>query len=248
MLISLIFNVLLAAAKGVVGVIAGSHALLADAVHSLSDVIAYIFNYHGCRQCRMFVENGKKKVSKQIRMKILAKEAHATYLTSVTYYVFGIVVYIYNLIVLIMGDTTPPEFIALVMAFITLGIYVLVYGYYKSNPGDEMKYCKVTTRNNYLLNKINLFVGAAVVIGVIGARTGFPIMDAVAGIVVGSVMLSLGAHFFREQSSLLKGKEKNFILFFGEMRGNLGFPPLIKGGRGDLRMERRNINAFKIVA
>jgi len=144
-------------------------------------------------------------------MKILEKGRRSTYLTGVTYYVFGVVVYIYNLTVLIKGDTTPPESIALVMAFITLGIYVSVYAYYKSNPGDDTKYCKVTSRNNYLLNKTNLFVGSAVVTGLIGARTGFPIMDAMAGVIVGSVMLSLGAHFFRKQSSLLKGKG-DFIL------------------------------------
>jgi len=50
MLVTLLCNALLVAVKGTVGVIAGSHALLADAVHSLSDVIAYLFNYHGCKQ------------------------------------------------------------------------------------------------------------------------------------------------------------------------------------------------------
>lgn len=214
-LISVIGNVFLVIIKGIVGVIADSHALIADAIHSLCDVIAFLISHYSCKNCRMLAKIGKREVVKRIDKKIVEQEIHSTYLISIVYLAFGSVTYIRNLIVFILGDTTPPGFIALVVAFIGFGVYVWVYKYFRKNTGENNKKYYLINKDfnikqSYFLNKMNLFTGITVIIGLIGAKIGFPSMDSLAGVVVGAFMISIGIHCLQERSKHLKeGKNRD---------------------------------------
>jgi len=210
-LISVIGNVFLVLIKGIVGVIANSHALIADAIHSLSDVIAFLIGYYSCKNCRILPKNGKREAIKQIDRKIAEREMRSTYLISIVYLAFGSVTYICNSIILVSGDTTPPGFITLVVAFIALGVYIGVYEYYRKNMGENNnKYCRITDKQCYLLNKMNLITGTIVIAGLIGAEIGFTAMDSLAGVAVGAVMISLGLHFLGDRSKYLIFLQKNY--------------------------------------
>jgi len=223
MLTTILSNVFLVVVKGAVGIIAGSHALIAEAAHSLTDVSAFIVNYYSCKNCRGLLKNGKRhpytltgtgghrKISRQVRNKIREKGINSTSLTGLIYIICGSLVYIRNVFILISGDTTPPDTIALVVAVITVIIYVLVYENYKSTMGEDIKHSVVNSQNNYLLNKANLYAGTIVVIGITAAKTGFPAMDAMAGVAVGAIMFSLGGYMFHKQKRLLKVDMKDFI-------------------------------------
>lgn len=208
-LISVIGNVLLVLIKGIVGIIANSHALIADAIHSLSDVIAFLISYYSCKNSSMLPKIGKRGATKRIDKKVVEQEIRSTYLICIIYLAFGSVAYICNSIILVSGDTTPPEFIALVVAFIALGVYVWVYKHFRENMGENnKKYCQITTRQCYLINKMNVFTGITVIVGLIGAEIGFIAMDSLAGVVVGSVMIAIGIRFLQERNKYLK-EEKN---------------------------------------
>jgi len=77
--------------------------------------------------------------------------------------------------------------------------------------GEDIKHSVVNSQNNYLLNKANLYAGTIVVIGITAAKTGFPAMDAMAGVAVGAIMFSLGGYMLHKQKRLLKVDMKDFI-------------------------------------
>ena len=58
--VSLICNILLVIGKGITGILANSNALVADAIHSMTDVIAFFINYHARRDCQMYGMIDKK--------------------------------------------------------------------------------------------------------------------------------------------------------------------------------------------
>jgi len=205
---SVLANFVLVLLKGIIGFISGSHALLADAVHSLTDVIAYIINCSSCSSCRTMKKSGRKSTALLIRRKIFENESYSTLFTGMTYFFFGIWVCLRNFAVIIQGDETPPEPAALFVAAITLGIYLIVYENYKNEIGRDMEHCLVNTQNNYLLNKMNLFAGAAVMAGITGALAGWPVMDSLAGTAVGAIMISAGLHFIRKYFDILERYKK----------------------------------------
>jgi len=65
--VSLICNVLLAIGKGVTGLLANSNALVADAIHSTTDVIAFFINYRACENCQMYGRTVKKSTKESLR-------------------------------------------------------------------------------------------------------------------------------------------------------------------------------------
>ena len=77
--VSLICNLLLAIGKGLAGILANSNALMADAIHSMTDISAFAINYRACNECEICERIDRKKTSNKISQRILDIETHATY-------------------------------------------------------------------------------------------------------------------------------------------------------------------------
>jgi len=195
--ISLITNFLLMLGKGTAGLMANSNALVADAVHSMSDVIFFLINYRACKECQMYSRIDKKRNSQKISQRIVQTEARATYYTGIILFTIGMTICFHNFMILVLDKAEKPDSITVIVAFIALGVYAWLYKYLKGTDSKE-EACFLTTKNTCWQNKLNLISGTVVVVGLIGTMFGFIFMDEFAAIVVGSIILSMGIKLFIE--------------------------------------------------
>ena len=191
--ISLICNILLVMGKGITGILANSNALVADAIHSTTDVIAFSINYRACNDCQMYGRIDKKKTSEKISQRIVETEIRATYYMGIFIFTIGMAICLHNFMILVLNKVEKPDSISVVVAFIALAVYAGVYKYSKgTNNNNDIKECMRTRQNTHWQNKMNLFSGVTVVLGLVGTMFGFIFMDEFAAIVVGSILIAMG--------------------------------------------------------
>ncbi|GAF87322.1 unnamed protein product, partial [marine sediment metagenome] len=94
--VSLICNILLVIGKGITGILANSNALVADAIHSMADVIAFFINYHACKDCQMYGRIDRNKTSEKIRQRIAETETRATYYMGIFLFTVGLAICFHN--------------------------------------------------------------------------------------------------------------------------------------------------------
>ena len=196
--VSLICNILLVIGKGITGILANSNALVADAVHSATDVIAFFINYRACEDCQMYGRIDRKGTSEKIRQKIAAAEMQATYYMGVFLFTVGMAICLHNFMLLVLDKVEKPDSISVVVAFIALVVYTGVYKYSKGTNNNDIKECMRTRGNTHWQNKMNLFSGVTVVLGLVGTVFGFIFMDELAAVVVGSIMVAMGVKLIIE--------------------------------------------------
>jgi divalent metal cation (Fe/Co/Zn/Cd) transporter len=190
--ISLICNILLVIGKGITGILANSNALVADAIHSMTDVIAFSINYRACKVCQMYGRIDKKKTSEKIRQRIVETEIRATYYMGIFIFTVGMAICFHNFMLLVLDKVEKPDSISVVVASIVLAVYVGLYKYSGNGDNKAVKNCVLTSRNTRWQNKMNLVSGTVVVIGLTTSMLGFIFMDELAAVVVGSILVAMG--------------------------------------------------------
>ena len=197
-LISLICNLLLVFVKGITGLLANSNALVADAIHSMTDVTAFFINYRACKNCELCGRTDEKGTNEKNSQRIVEIEIKATYYTGIFLLTVGMAVYFYNSTILLLGRSERPKPITVVVAFFVLAVYAGLCKYLESADNEAAAPCVLTTRNANLQNKLNLISGSVVLIGLIASMLGFYFMDELAAIVVGSILVGIGAKWILE--------------------------------------------------
>ena len=183
--ISLICNFLLVFVKGITGLLANSNALVADAIHSMTDVTAFFMNYRACKESELCGITAGKGANEKNSQRIDEIEIKATYYTGIILLTVGMAIYFYNAMILLLGRLERPDPITVVISFVALAVYAGLYKYLENAHNKVVKNCVLTTRNANLQNKLNLVSGSVVVIGLIGSMFGFIFMDELAVVVVG---------------------------------------------------------------
>jgi len=196
--VSFICNILLVIGKGIAGILANSNALVADAIHSATDVIAFFINYRACKDCQMYGRIDRKGTSEKIRQKIVATEIRATYYMGIFLFTVGLAICFHNFMIIVLDRVEKPDSISVVVAFIALVVYAGVYKYSKGTDNNDIKECMRTRQNSHWQNKMNLFSGVTVVLGLVGTMFGFIFMDEFAAIVVGSILIAMGVKLIIE--------------------------------------------------
>jgi len=209
--VSLICNILLVLGKGITGILANSNALVADAIHSMSDVIAFFINYRACEDCQMFGRIDSKGTSEKIRQKIVATEIRATYYMGIFLFTVGLAICFHNFMIIVLDRVERPDSISVVVAFIALAVYGWLYKYSEGTNNDDIKECMRTRQNTHWQNKMNLFSGVTVVLGLTGTVFGFIFMDEFAAIVVGSILIAMGVKLIIETKGELSTEAKRFF-------------------------------------
>ena len=209
--ISLITNLLLVFVKGITGLLANSNALVADAIHSMTDVTAFFINYRGCKECELCGRTAEKGTNENISQRIAEIETKATYYTGIFLLTVGMAIYFYNSMILLLGRAERPEPIAVVIAFVALAVYAGLWKYLESTDNKVVKHCVLTSRNTNWQNKLNLISGSVVLIGLIGSMLGFYFMDELAAIAIGSILVGIGAKWIIEtREELSAGINRHF--------------------------------------
>ena len=191
--ISLISNLVLVFVKGITGLLANSNALVADAIHSMTDVTAFFINYRACKNCELCGRTDEKETNEKNSQRITEIEIKATYYTGIFLLTVGMAIYFYNSMILLLGRIEKPDSITVVISFVALAVYAGLYKYLENADHKVVNNCVLTSRNANLQNKLNLVSGSVVVIGLIGSMFGYIFMDELAAVVVGSIVVGLGA-------------------------------------------------------
>ena len=209
--VSLICNILLVIGKGITGILANSNALVADAIHSMTDVIAFLMNYRACNDCQMYGRIDRNRTSKKISQKVAETEIRATYYMGIFLFTIGLAICFHNFMILVLDRVEKPDSISVVVAFIALAVYAGVYKYSKGTDNNDIKECMRTRKNTHWQNKMNLFSGVTVVIGLVGTMFGFIFMDEFAAVVVGSILIAMGVKLIIETREILSAAAKRYF-------------------------------------
>jgi len=193
-IVSLLFNVFLAAVKGAAGVLGRSQALTADAIDSLSDIIATSFVLISLRI------SGKPKDPEHPYGHYKA-EPIAAGVVGLIITALALTVIVTAILTIIRGDHTEP---ALITLYVAIGVIVIKEGLYRYVSRVGKKINSIAVMANAWDNRKDVFSAVAVVIGIVGARLGVLVLDPIAAIVVAFFILRIGYFIsFQSASELL---------------------------------------------
>jgi len=190
-------NVVALFIKGTVGILCGSQVLVADAVHTLSDVIGFGVNYVGLRTMSPSSDTATFIQSTLIGTIVLLS---------------GVWIFADNTVLLLTSEPLHPGLLGLVVAgaSILTNCYLFVCSRRVSRESNDSNtfICMVQ-------NKTNLFASCLAFAGMLLADLGFVVFDPICALVVGCLLFKASFDVFQhtaaKQSSLV-ASHKPFVL------------------------------------
>ncbi|MBF0252850.1 MAG: cation transporter [Candidatus Omnitrophica bacterium] len=211
-------NSLLAIFKTFVGIVSGSKGLVADGMHSASDVLATIMVLISLRIAGRKDDHthpwGHGKVEFAGALMVY------TILLSLSILLFNDA-----LKAIIAGELKPPHIVSFVAASVSIVANYVLSGY-GFCAGKQLGSPAMIANANE--NRADMLSSVAVVIGIIGANMGFLILDSLAAILVALIIfktaLSLGIEAFKNllDMSLPAEKEgliKKLVMQYRDVKG-----------------------------
>ena len=182
--ISIIVNIGLSILKFIIGFIAQSGALLSDAVHSASDVLSTFVVIIGVNMAH--IEEDEKHQYGHDRL-----ECVAAIFLSVILCLTGIGMGWTALQKIFGADTTPlavPGALAIVAAAISIGVKEWMY-WYTQNAAKRINSSALQADAWHHRSDALSSIGS--LIGIVGARLGFPILDPLAALVIALMVIKV---------------------------------------------------------
>jgi len=186
--IGIIGNLGLAALKGVAGVLAGSTAMVADAFHSLADLagslivlVAFRYANQPADQCHPYGHGKAESVAATLVGMILIFIGAGVGWTALK----GIW----------LGTDTVPGLLALYMAVVSI---VLKEGMFQYKIRLGKKLASPALIASAWEHRSDAYTSVAALIGIGGARLGYPLMDPLAGAVVSLAVMKIGLEIGRD--------------------------------------------------
>lgn len=176
-------NVLLTITKGIVGVLSGSKALIADAFHSGSDILCAAFASWGSKFSERPIDKAHPYGYGKIEFLV------GIFVGVVLIFVAGGILYDALKALFFTAQTTPPKFIALLVALLSAYANFLV---------SNLTMCAAKELKSPALKAISIdnrsdaYSSMPVFICLIGSQLGFPQLDPLAATLVGLIILKLG--------------------------------------------------------
>lgn len=167
-------NLVLAVLKGIAGVLANSSAMIADAVHSASDIFASLFVYISLKIASKPADedhpygHGKAEVISTLIVGIMLAAA-------------GIQIIVSAIAVIRHGNISAPGNLAVYAAVFSIIIKELMYRFtYRAGVRSNSP----ATIANAKDHRSDAFSSIAALFGIIGAKLAYPVLDPAAGIIV----------------------------------------------------------------
>ena len=173
--IGIIGNILLSAFKFVAGIVGNSSAMISDAVHSTSDIVATVVAYFGAKFGHMKNDESHPYGHERI-------ECIFTLFLGLILLGTGLFIG-YEAIVKIVSGTygEEPEMIAVVAAVVSIITKELMFHY-------TMHYAKILRSDSFKADawhhRSDALSSIAALVGIALAMSGFPIMDPIASIII----------------------------------------------------------------
>ncbi|MBF0350139.1 MAG: cation transporter [SAR324 cluster bacterium] len=181
-LISLSFfaNVIFVVIEGFVGIMAGSHALVAGALHSLSDTTTFGLNYFEDRRHLANVQ----KVNPGINV-----------FMGVTMFIAGAWICARSVSALVINDPYRPGLMGLSVAAISVGLNWYLWNLskcvYENHKDQRVNICKIQ-------NTLNFFSAVLTLTGVLLADLGFVFFDPLFAVFIALTMIFASSSILRE--------------------------------------------------
>lgn len=209
---TIIANIILGLVKVIAGIIASSNAMIADGVHSFSDVITTFGVIIGLKlsnkpddKCHPY---GHEKI----------ESISALFLAMILFAVaigigFGGIVSIIN------GDVKKPGVLAILAAIISIIVKEWMYFY-------TIKYAKKlnssSLRADAWHHRSDSLSSLGALVGIITARMGFPIFDSAVAVIISIIIMKVAYDVIQESIGQLidsSAKEENVREFYSRLKG-----------------------------
>lgn len=190
-------NILLTIFNFVVGILSGSTALVAEAAHTLSDVITSIITAIGFRI-------GLKPPDSEHpyghgRAEPLVGLVIVVFLVFIAY---EIISEAYSKL-LLMGSLAPPDWTAALMAIVGIAVNIIMTRY-MMNVGKKINSPAIIADAQH--QKVDVFSCAAIVVGVVGSNMGLLILDPLVAVLIAVLVLKIAFDVGKENINNLMGK------------------------------------------
>ncbi|MCF6466465.1 cation diffusion facilitator family transporter [Clostridium sp. Cult2] len=185
-IITIIINVILSIAKVIAGVIGQSSAMLADGVHTLSDVLTTLVVLVGLKVSSKEADDNHPYGHEKYEP-IFAK------ILSILLIITGLLIGYEGIKILITGEIKTPGRIALIAALISIITKEAMF-WYTIKAAKKIKSFSMEAdawhHRSDALSSIGTFVG------ILGARMGLRILDPIAAIVVSIFIIKVGVDLY----------------------------------------------------
>ncbi|WP_052045159.1 cation diffusion facilitator family transporter [Caloranaerobacter azorensis] len=184
--ITIILNLVLAIGKIIIGFISNSSAILADGIHTVSDIGSSVGIVIG-----FFI--AKKPEDEEHQYGHEKAETIAAFLLSLMLIAVGVKMGISSLKLMLCQTVKVPTVIAIWAAAISIVIKELQFRMVM-NVGKKID-SKALIADAWH-HRSDALSSIAALLGVIGARMGYPLLDPLAGLVVSIIVVKVGVEFF----------------------------------------------------
>lgn len=189
--ITIIGNVILSVAKLLAGIVAHSNAMISDAVHSASDVFSTFVVIIGIRLA-------SKKPDKEHPYGHERMECVAAIILAIVLFITGLGIGMDALKNILNGNYSNlqvPGILALIAAIVSIVSKEGMYWYTRYNA---KKIDSSALMADAWHHRSDAFSSIGALIGIIGARLGFPIMDSIASLVIFVFIVKAAFDIFKD--------------------------------------------------
>lgn len=184
--ITIVLNIILACGKIIIGFTAKSNAILADGIHTVSDIGSSLGLIVG-----LFIASKPEDLEHQYGHE--KAESVATFLLSLLLLAVGLNIGYSSFKLIISGDIATPGIAAIYAAVISILIKELQFRI-SIKAGKKLN-------SNVLIadawhHRSDALSSFAALIGIIGARMGYKFLDPLAGIIVSIIVIKAGIQIF----------------------------------------------------
>ncbi len=184
---------LLLLSKGIAGVFSGSIALLADAVHSFSDVAACVAVWFGLRLA-------KKKPTESFPYGFYKAETFASLLVSVVIVVSGVQILLESVKRLLAPSAVSFAILAMSVAG-SSALLSYVLAQYKSRIGKQINSQALLSEGKHSM--IDVYLSLTVLAGVLASSLGYWWIEPLAGLLIGIVVVRVGLGLGKDAALVL---------------------------------------------
>ncbi|BAP60812.1 putative cation efflux protein [Methanococcus maripaludis KA1] len=192
--ITIIVNIALSLLKILAGVFGKSSALIADGMHSFSDILSTVVVMLGLKLSEKPADESHPYGHERI-------ETAITKILAVILLVIALMIFYYGLTTIIGGNYQIPGNITIIAALISIFTKEWMYKYTKK--GAEQIESSALLADAWH-HRSDAFSSVGTLIGVVGAKLGYPILDPIASIVISLFIAKMAFEiYFKALNQLL---------------------------------------------
>lgn len=184
--ITVIVNVVLSAIKIIAGIIGNSSAMIADGVHTLSDVLTTFVVLLGLKV-------SSKEADEEHPYGHEKYESVFAKILSILLLLTGVLIGYEAIKILISGEFKTPKSIALAAAFLSI---ITKEGMYWYTIKVAKKIKSISMEADAWHHRSDVYSSIGTFVGILGAKLRFPALDPIAGIIVSIFVIKVGVELY----------------------------------------------------